>query len=229
VQWLLTRPLKDVMAEAAALRDRGHGHVVTFSPKVFLPVTRLCRDTCGYCTFAQPPQAGVAAYMTPEEVVSVAQRGAAAGCTEALFTLGDKPEAKWPAAAQQLAALGFESTVAYVVHLCRLVLAHTGLLPHINCGVLSRAELAALRRVSVSQGLMLESSAPALLERGGAHHACPDKEPAARMRVICDAGMRLALCQCRTRVLAEYPTATCALEWAGCWGEGGGAHLPPVP
>src|SRR5215213_6520388 len=154
---LLTRPLEDLCAEARALRDAGHGRLVTYSPKVFIPLTKLCRDVCHYCTFARPPRRGERAYMSEEEVLEVARAGRAAGCREALFTLGDKPELRYRAARDELAKLGFATTVEYLAHCARLVLEETGLLPHTNPGVLTRDELALLRTASVSQGLMVET------------------------------------------------------------------------
>lgn len=126
-------PLRALMAAAAEVRDAGHRHI-TFSPKVFIPLTRLCRDTCGYCTFAMPPAPGRRAYMTIDEVLAVARLGADSGCTEALFTLGDSPEQRYPEAAAELAAMGYASTLAYVQAAAAAVLRETGLLPHINAG-----------------------------------------------------------------------------------------------
>jgi len=187
---MLSAPLDQVMDRAAEIRDTrlDSAEILTFSPKVFLPVTRLCRDACGYCTFAQPPRPGQSAYMQPEEVLSTALAGQAAGCSEALITLGDKPELKYAAATEQLHAMGFESTIDYVAHLCNLILRHTELLPHVNAGVLTKRQVAQLRKVSVSQGLMLETSAKAVLAEGGAHVDCPDKDPQLRLDVIRHAG-----------------------------------------
>src|SRR5213083_378115 len=139
---LLERPLVDLCAEARALRDRGHGRLVTYSPKVFIPLTKLCRDVCHYCTFAQPPRRGERAYLTPGEVLGIARAGAAAGCREALFTLGDKPELRYRVARDELAELGCSTTIEYLARMCRLVLDETGLLPHANPGVMSSDELA---------------------------------------------------------------------------------------
>ena len=131
---------------------------MTFSPKVFVPLTFACRDRCGYCTFAKDPDASDKIYMSVTQVIEVAERGRIAGATECLFTLGDRPEAKYPAAKQELRSMGFESTVDYLAHCAQAVLEQTGLLPHCNAGVLTRDELVKLRRVSASQGLMLESA-----------------------------------------------------------------------
>jgi FO synthase len=185
---LVESPYEALAPEARRLRDLGHGSLVTFSPKVFIPLTKLCRDVCGYCTFARPPRRGERAYMTEDEVLAVARAGAAAGCREALFTLGDKPERRYRVARDELAALGCETTLEYLARCARLVLDETGLLPHVNPGVLSIEDVLALRAVSVSQGLMLESLAARLVDRGGPHWASPDKLPAPRLATIEAAG-----------------------------------------
>jgi FO synthase len=181
-------PLDELMLEAGRLRDLGHGHIVTYSRKVFIPLTRLCRDTCRYCTFVRGPRGASQAYLTPDEVLAIAQAGKAAGCDEALFTLGDKPELKYETARRALARLGHATTIDYLAAMCALVLRETGLLPHVNPGVMTEAEIAALRRVSVSQGIMLESASPRLCERGGPHHGSPDKRPDVRLATIEAAG-----------------------------------------
>ena len=185
---LETTPLADLMAEAAALRDAGHGRVISYSRKVFIPLTKLCRDVCHYCTFAEKPRAGQSAYLNAEEVLTIARAGAAAGCTEALFTLGDKPELRWRQAREALAEMGYASTIDYLVAMCALVLRETGLLPHANPGVLTEAELLALRAVTASQGIMLESTSERLCQPGGVHHGSPDKHPAIRLEVLRLAG-----------------------------------------
>ena len=177
-----------LIATAAALRDRGHRNVVSYSRKVFIPLTTLCRDVCHYCTFARPPRSGERAYLTADEVLAIARAGAAAGCKEALFTLGDRPEARYAVARRELAELGHSSTISYLVEMAGRVLAETGLLPHANPGVLDATEIAALRQVSVSQGIMLESVSERLLAPGGAHHGSPDKHPAVRLATIAEAG-----------------------------------------
>ncbi|MDD3799100.1 MAG: 5-amino-6-(D-ribitylamino)uracil--L-tyrosine 4-hydroxyphenyl transferase CofH [Novosphingobium sp.] len=181
-------PLAALMARAAGVRDAGHGALVTYSRKVFIPLTRLCRDVCSYCTFARPPRKGERCYLTPEEVLDVARAGEAAGCREALFTLGDKPELRYRAAREELADLGYASTIEYLAAMCRLVLEETALFPHANPGVMTHGDLAVLREVTISQGLMLESTAPHLCERGGPHFGSPDKQPAARLETIRLAG-----------------------------------------
>ena len=185
---LLTAPFDELAAEASRLRDAGFGHTVSYSRKVFIPLTRLCRDVCHYCTFAAPPRRGIAAYLSPDEVLAIAEAGRDAGCKEALFTLGDKPELRYRAAREALAALGFETTIEYLVHTARLVFEETGLLPHVNPGVLTREDVAALREVSVSQGLMLESLSPRLARRGGPHFGSPDKRPEPRLDTLRQAG-----------------------------------------
>jgi FO synthase len=185
---LLGAPLDALMAEARGLRDEGHGLLQSFSPKVFIPLTKLCRDYCHYCTFSRPHDRGQPAYLTPEEVLAIAREGKAMGCTEALFTLGDKPELRHPAAREALDAMGYASTNAYLAAMCALVLKETGLLPHVNAGVMGREDLAALRAVSASQGLMLESTSDRLLEKGQVHYRSPDKVPAVRLETIRLAG-----------------------------------------
>jgi FO synthase len=176
--------LAALMEVAAALRDHGHGPRVSYSRKVFIPLTRLCRDSCRYCTFAHPPRRDAAAYLTPEEVLAIARAGAQASCKEALFTLGDKPELRYRAARTELARLGHDSTISYLAAMAGLVLRETGLLPHVNPGVMAERDLAALREVSVSMGLMLETVSERLLAPGGAHDDAPDKVPARRLRTI---------------------------------------------
>jgi FO synthase len=178
----------ELMAGAGRLRDRGHGDRVTFSPKVFVPLTMLCRDRCGYCTFAKPPARLESPYLSLDEVLDIARRGAAAGCREALFTLGEAPEDRYPAAREWLRSHGYTSTVDYLVDACRAVLEETGLLPHANAGALSHAELDRLRAVSPSQGMMIETLAARLGEPGGPHHGAPDKTPARRLATLEAAG-----------------------------------------
>jgi len=185
---LLSSPLGDLLHEAQALVRAGHGNLVSHSRKVFIPLTHLCRDVCGYCSFAKTPRELRSAYLSPDDVLRIARAGAAAGCREALFTLGDKPELRYPAAREALQDLGFDTTVQYLAHACELVLNETGLLPHINAGVLSEQELKTLRRVSVSQGIMLETASSRLSERGGPHFGSPDKDPAVRLANIDAAG-----------------------------------------
>jgi FO synthase len=185
---LLDRPLDDLCAEARALRDEGHGRLVTFSPKVFIPLTKLCRDVCHYCTFARSPRRGKHGRLSIDKVLDIARAGAAAGCREALFTLGDKPELRYRAAREELAALGCETTLEYLQRAAAAVLEETGLLPHLNPGVLTREDIRALRPVSASMGLMLETTAERLSARGGPHFGSPDKAPAVRLATLDAAG-----------------------------------------
>ncbi len=181
-------PLAELAAEAAALRDSAHGRLISYSRKVFIPLTRLCRDVCHYCTFAQLPRAGKPIYLSPHEVLAIARSGAAAGCTEALFTLGDKPELRYQAARDALKALGHETTISYLTEMCAAVLRETGLLPHANPGVMTAKEIAGLRKVTASQGIMLESTSERLCKQGGVHYGSPDKQPAARLETLRLAG-----------------------------------------
>src|SRR5918992_2759352 len=182
---LVDTPVDEICAQARALR---RSRVVTYSPKVFIPLTKLCRDVCHYCTFARPPRRGEQAYLREDEVLAIARAGAAAGCHEALFTLGDKPELRYRAAREELAALGCSTTLEYLARCAGLVLEETGLLPHLNAGVMTRDDLALLREVSVSQGLMLETASDRLSRRGGPHFGSPDKLPATRLATIDAAG-----------------------------------------
>src|SRR5919107_2097389 len=176
------------MRAAAGMRNRLFGPRVSYSRKVFIPLTKLCRDNCGYCTFARAPVPGERAYLTPEEVLEIARAGAEAGCKEALFTLGDKPEKRYPEARRELREMGFETTIEYLVHVCGLVLEETGLLPHANPGVLLEEEVRTLREVSVSQGIMVEQVSERLLGREMAHWSSPDKVPARRLATLDAAG-----------------------------------------
>jgi FO synthase len=180
--------LSSMMRAAEQLAVSGFGHRVTYSRKVFIPLTHLCRDVCHYCTFARPPRKGERAYMTIDEVVQVAQAGAAAGCKEALFTLGDKPELRYRAAREELQQLGFATTVEYLASAAQAVIQRTGLLPHLNCGVMTSDEMRALRPVGVSMGLMLESTSSRLCEKPNAHWGSPDKRPEARIATLIAAG-----------------------------------------
>ena len=181
---LLAAPLSALMGRAAARRDAAFGTRMTFSPKVFIPLTMLCRDRCGYCTFAKAPARLESPYLSLDEVLAIAEAGRAAGCHEALFTLGEGPEDRYPAAAEWLADHGYASTVEYLAAACAAVLDATGLLPHANAGALSQGELATLRKVSASQGMMLESTNPDL----DAHRSAPDKVPSRRLATMEAAG-----------------------------------------
>ena len=173
---------------AAGLRDHGFRDVVTYSKKVFIPLTHLCRDVCHYCTFAQPPRTLRAPYMTLDDVLAVARAGAEQGCKEALFTLGEKPELRYPAAREALAEMGCGTTLEYLRDVAAAVLSETGLLPHANPGTMAPGELSMLRPVSPSMGIMLESASERLAAKGMPHHGSPDKVPAVRLRTLADAG-----------------------------------------
>jgi len=179
------RPL---LEEAARIRARRTGAAITYSRKVFIPLTNLCRDQCGYCTFARPPEDPRAHTMTPAEVLAVAEAGREAGCKEALFSLGERPELRYPGHKRWLEEQGYASTIGYLAAMCRLVFERTGLLPHANPGTMSLDEMEQLRPFNVSMGMMLESVSSRLLRPGQAHHACPDKVPAARLATLEAAG-----------------------------------------
>ena len=183
-EFLLTAPLGDILDRARAVRDRAHGTRITYSPKVFIPLTMLCRDKCGYCTFAQPPARLEKPYLTADDVLAIARNGARNGCHEALFTLGERPELRYEVAADWLRANGYDSTVHYLHDMAGLVLRETGLLPHANAGALYGDELSMLRRVSPSQGMMLET----LRDDLECHRGAPDKEPQRRIDTLCTAG-----------------------------------------
>jgi len=175
-------------AAAAVLRDRGRPPLVTYSRKVFIPLTNLCRDVCSYCTFAHEPGDARAHTMSPDEILQVAEAGRRLGCKEALFTLGDRPEARFESHRRALRRFGHETTHSYLRAMCRAVLEQTGLLPHPNAGILGRRELTELREVSGSQGMMLESVSERLCGPGGPHEHAPDKRPRTRLAMIRRAG-----------------------------------------
>ena len=180
--------LLDSLQRGQRYSRRAHWPVITYSRKVFIPLTNLCRDRCGYCTFAREPGDAKAHTMTPDEVLAVARAGRDAGCKEALFSLGDKPELRYPEYRDWLDRRGFRSTIEYLRAMCQLVFEETGLLPHANPGVLSREEMEQLRPVNASMGMMLESASRRLLAAGEAHHRCPDKVPKIRMAALEAAG-----------------------------------------
>jgi FO synthase len=186
--WLAEAPAAELLPVAESLTLAGFGETVTYSRKVFIPLTQLCRDVCHYCTFAKAPRRLKSAYLTPEEVVAIALAGREADCKEALFTLGDKPEARYAAARTALDAAGAASTLDYLARMAKLVLQETGLLPHLNPGVMDAADLRRLRPVSASMGLMLESASDRLCQRGGPHFGSPDKVPARRLATLRAAG-----------------------------------------
>ena len=177
----------ELFAEARRLRDEGKGRTVTYSRKVFIPLTTMCRDRCTYCTFAKPPGGG-GVFMTPDEVMAVVRAGESHGCTEALVTLGDRPEDRWPAAREFLTDSGHGSTLDYVGHMTERIADESTLLPHANPGLMDEETQRRLRRSNPSLGLMLENISPRLMEPGMPHHDCPDKDPTARVETIETAG-----------------------------------------
>jgi FO synthase len=177
-----------LMRVATEIRDRGHGAVISYSKKVFIPLTKLCRDSCHYCTFAQPPRRTDVAYLSSDQVLAIARAGALADCREALFTLGDKPELRYRAARDALAELGYATTLDYLAAMAALVFRETGLLPHLNAGVMDLEDIRRLRPVSVSQGIMLESTSDRLSHKGEPHFGSPDKLPSVRLAAITAAG-----------------------------------------
>jgi FO synthase len=181
-------PLPDLLTAATELRAQGKGTVITFSKKVFIPLTTLCRDYCSYCTFRKDPGQPGAHFMTPEAVLALAERGRQAGCKEALFSLGDQPEKIFPEAREFLTTQGYSRTLDYLAAMCELVLEKTGLLPHANPGVMDRPALERLKNSNASVGLMLENASPRLMRDGLPHAKAPDKVPALRLRTIEEAG-----------------------------------------
>ncbi|MBL4812071.1 MAG: 7,8-didemethyl-8-hydroxy-5-deazariboflavin synthase CofG [Rhodobacteraceae bacterium] len=182
--------LTALMQSAVARRRRHWGDTITYSRKVFVPLTNMCRDTCTYCTFVKHPDHPDANFMTPEQVLATARKGEKQGCKELLFSLGERPEARYDAAREALARLGYDSTNAYLRDMCQLVLDETTLLPHVNAGTLNDAEIEMLRPVAASMGMMLETVSKRLTRKGMPHHACPDKTPVQRLRTLERAGMR---------------------------------------
>ena len=188
MQLAVSVPLPDLLAAATEVRARGKGSTVSFSKKVFIPLTTLCRDYCSYCTFRKDPGQPGAHFMTPDEVLALAEQGRAAGCKEALFSLGDQPERIFPEAREFLARQGYARTLDYLAAMCELVLDRTGLLPHANPGVMDCAALERLKESNASVGLMLETVSPRLMRDALAHAKAPDKVPALRLRTMEEAG-----------------------------------------
>ena len=178
------RSLQEICALAGGIRDRSKGRIVSFSPKVFIPLTQLCRDFCGYCVFRRSPREAKTLYMTPEQVLESATSAQKAGCREALFVLGERPEQRYPEARAWLRGNGYDSTLEYLAAMCSLVLSETGLYPHSNPGTMTRAELESLKDVNASLGLMLETASPRLGMPAGPHEHAPSKRPAVRLRTL---------------------------------------------
>lgn len=183
-EMLAAASLREVMARAVAVRDGHWGRRLTYSRKVFVPLTNMCRDTCGYCVFVQHPDLASAKIMTPDEVASVVREGERLGCKEVLFSLGEKPEQRYPAAARRLAALGYTRMTDYLADMCAWVLRETSLIPHVNAGSMAEDEVAMLRPVSGSMGMMVENLSRRFNRPSMAHHACPDKTPVQRLRTL---------------------------------------------
>ena len=183
-----TEDLFGLLELAEKVRDQGYGRNITYSKKVFIPLTQLCRDVCHYCSFSQPPRNLQKAFLSPEEVLEIAIQGQQAGCKEALFTLGDKPELRYEVARKELEKLGCKTTLEYLKEMAALVFKETGLLPHLNPGVMSAAEITELKTVSASMGIMLESSSERLTKKGMCHYGSPDKNPQVRLATIEEAG-----------------------------------------
>ena len=181
-------PLSDIMARACEIRDAYWGRTVTYSRKVFVPLTNMCRDTCGYCTFVKHPSSAEANILRPDEVLKMALNGQKNGCRELLFSLGEKPELRYREARKALGMLGYSKMTDYLYDMCDMVLRETSLLPHVNAGTLSNAELLNLRDVSASMGMMLETVSRRLTRKGQPHYACPDKTPTQRLRTLERAG-----------------------------------------
>lgn len=187
---LRERSTPSLMEQASAIRDTAWGRTVTYSRKVFVPLTNMCRDTCGYCTFVKHPDSPEASILTPEQVVGMARRGEAKGCKELLFSLGEKPERRYEKARDGLARMGYARMTDYLADMCALVVSETTLMPHVNAGTLSDDEIERLRPVAASMGMMLETISRRLTRKGRAHYACPDKTPVQRLRTLERAGQR---------------------------------------
>ena len=184
----ITENIDALCSSASIIRDKGKGNKITFSPKVFIPLTQLCRDYCGYCTFRKDPDDVKNLYMSPEEILEVVKKGEKAGCTEALFTLGERPELRFEEAKIWLQERGYKTTLEYVTDMCKLVIENSTLLPHANPGTMSKTELSELKKYNASVGLMLESTSELLYQPGGPHEFAPSKRPIARIKTIQNAG-----------------------------------------
>ena len=179
-----------LLQSAAKIRDDTWGKEITYSRKVFIPLTNMCRDTCTYCTFVKHPSKPEARILTPEQVLFMAKQGEAHGCKEVLFSLGEKPELRYPEAKKKLAILGYNRMTSYLRDMCKLILDKTSLLPHVNAGTLSNQEIDELKPVSASMGMMLETITKRLSKKGGPHYACPDKTPIQRLRTLSRVGKK---------------------------------------
>ena len=182
--------LPTLLQSAAKIRDDTWGKEITYSRKVFIPLTNMCRDTCTYCTFVKHPSKPEARILTPEQVLFMAKQGEAHGCKEVLFSLGEKPELRYTEAKKKLAILGYNRMTSYLRDMCKLILEKTSLLPHVNAGTLSNQEIDELKPVSASMGMMLETITKRLSKKGGPHYACPDKTPIQRLRTLSRVGKK---------------------------------------
>ena len=187
-QLVLDVPLQELMEKASQKRTDHWGEVITYSRKVFVPLTNMCRDTCSYCTFVKHPDNPKAKIMSPQEVLTAALEGEKQGCKELLFSLGEKPERRYAKPRKALEALGYKTMTGYLSDMCKLVIANTSLLPHVNTGTLSEYEFMQLKNASASMGMMLETTSKRLTKKGGPHYACPDKVPIQRIRTLITAG-----------------------------------------
>ena len=184
----INKNIEKICMTASSIRDKGKGNKITFSPKVFIPLTQLCRDYCGYCTFRKDPKDVKNLYMDPEEILKVVKKGEKAGCTEALFTLGERPELRFEEAKTWLNERGYKTTLEYVTDMCKLVIDNSTLLPHANPGTMSKNELREIKKYNASVGLMLESTSKLLYQPGGPHEFAPSKRPIARIKTMQNAG-----------------------------------------
>ncbi len=185
---VLNAPLEKLIRTASHKRDAHWGDVVTYSRKIFVPLTNMCRDTCSYCTFVKHPDNPDAKIMSPQEVLSSAREGEKKGCKELLFSLGERPEKRYAKPKRALEALGYQAMTDYLIDMCKLVIEKTSLLPHVNAGTLSEYEIMNLKNVCASMGMMLETTSKRLTKKGGPHYACPDKVPIQRIRTLISAG-----------------------------------------
>ena len=183
-----TDNLHTLMKKAKQIRDHYWGRKITYSRKVFIPLTNMCRDTCGYCTFVKGPDSPESNILSPEQVMNIVKSGEQKGCKEALLSLGEKPELRYSKAKDMLSKLGFHSMIDYLAEICSMIIKHSSLLPHVNPGTMNEREILLLKPVSASMGMMLETISKRLSKKGGPHYACPDKVPIQRIRTLKNAG-----------------------------------------
>ncbi len=186
--YLINGNLASLMNEAKKIRNKSYGNKITYSRKVFVPLTNICRNQCGYCTFVQDPESPSAKVLSPDDVMEIVSKGEKYGCKEVLFSLGEKPELKYGSVLNKLNSFGHSTLVNYLASMCQLVIKETNLLPHTNIGTLNKNEIETLKPVTASMGMMLETTSEKILKKGGAHYKCPDKVPSIRIRTIKTAG-----------------------------------------